>query len=403
MAKLDYLPIDADNHYYEPHDCCSRHLERKYIDEGRVCHVAKNDDGVEEWCFGDRPLSFHRATRDLVLPPGAYRPFMSEKAKDQDPGPPPKLQSSNIPQFRDKDARIRTLDKQGIEATIMLPSFGIAFETDCLDDPEAMLANMRAFNRFVEDDWGYHHQGRIFAFPHLSLVDLDWAIEELERVLSLGARGLILRAGPVVGRSPADPHFDPFWARVEEAGIVTAVHIGVSGYNDWFGAAWGEKPRASEQTMSPFQYLTCFGTRPIMDTMAAFVLHGLYERFPALKVASIENGSAWVPGLLQALDKLAAISITSQGASKTGRPMELPSEIFRRNVWVAPFFEDDVPGLVNLLGAENVLFGSDWPHPEGVAAPIDFLEEVEMLPEDQIRLIMRDNTAGLLGIKEFRR
>ena len=165
--------------------------------------MAKNADGVEEWRFGDRPLGFHRTTRDQVLPPGAYRPFMSEKTRTEDPGPPPKLQSSAIPQFRDKDARIKTLDKQGLQATIMLPSFGIAFETDTLEDPEAMLANMRAFNRFVEDDWGYHYQERIFALPHLSLVDLGWAVEELERVLGLGAKGLILRAGPVCGRSPA--------------------------------------------------------------------------------------------------------------------------------------------------------------------------------------------------------
>ena len=65
---------------------------------------------------------------------------------------------------------------------------------------------------------------------------------------------------------------------------------------------------------------------------------------------------------------------------------------------MAPFFEDDVSGLVDLIGAENVLFGSDWPHPEGVAAPIDFLEEVEGLPDDQVRRIMRDNTAELLGL-----
>jgi predicted TIM-barrel fold metal-dependent hydrolase len=132
--------------------------------------------------------------------------------------------------------------------------------------------------------------------------------------------------------------------------------------------------------------------------MAAFVLHGLYVRFPNLKVASIENGSEWVPGLLKALDKLAIISVTSQGAAKDGRPTERPSDVFKRHVWVTPFFEDDVPRLVDHIGAENVLFGSDWPHPEGVPAPLDFLEEIETLPADQVRLIMRENTAGLLGL-----
>ena len=395
MASLDYSPVDADNHYYEPHDCCSRHLERKFRDAGRVCHVVKNDDGIDQWCFGDRPLSFHRTTRDMVLPPGAYRPFMNGTA---DPANPPKLQSSGIPQYRDRDARLKTLDKQGLQASIMLPSFGIAFEDDCVDDPDGMLANMRAFNRFIEDDWGYHYQDRIFGFPHLSLVDLDWAVEEVERVIGLGAKGIILRAGPVYGRSPAAPYFDPFWARVEEAGLLTAVHIGVSGYNKFFGVHWGENPDVSEQEMSAFQYLTCFGPRPIQDTMAAFVLHGLYARFPNLKVASIENGSEWVPGLLKALDKLAIISVTSQGAAKDGRPTERPSDVFKRHVWVTPFFEDDVPRLVDHIGAENVLFGSDWPHPEGVPAPLDFLEEIETLPADQVRLIMRENTAGLLGL-----
>src|SRR5262249_41893568 len=158
--------------YYEPHDCCTRHLERRFVDAGRACRVAKNAQGEDEWRFGERPLSFHRATRDRVLPPGAYRPFMAGSA---DASKPPKLISSEIPQFRDRDARLRTLDQQGIEAAIMLPSFGIAFEDDAMRDPEAMLANMRAFNRFVEDDWGYAYRRRIFAFPHLSLVDRDWA------------------------------------------------------------------------------------------------------------------------------------------------------------------------------------------------------------------------------------
>jgi predicted TIM-barrel fold metal-dependent hydrolase len=261
-----------------------------------------------------------------------------------------------------------------------------------------MLANMRAFNRFVEDDWGYAYRGRIFAFPHLSLVDVAWAVEELERVLALGARGVILRAGPVYGRSPADPHFDPFWARIEEARALVAVHIGVSGYNRLIGVHWGEDPEVSEQEMSPFQFYTCFGARPIQDTLAAFVLHGLFERFPALRVASIENGSEWLPSLLKALDKLTKIRVTSQGAAKHKRPLRSGRDVFREHVYVTPFFEENVYRLVETIGAERVLFGSDWPHPEGVAAPLDFLGEVEKLPPDQLRRVMRDNTAELLGI-----
>ena len=169
MKSLDFVPVDADNHYYEPHDCCTRHLEAKFRN-GRACHVVRNADGQDEWRFGDRPMGFHRPTRDWVLPPGAYRPFMSGKG---DPNNVPKAIPSQTPAFRDRKARLATLTKQGIEATIMLPSFGVAFEDDIHDDPEALLANMRAFNRYIEDDWGYAYENRIFALPLITLVDRE--------------------------------------------------------------------------------------------------------------------------------------------------------------------------------------------------------------------------------------
>ncbi len=394
MKALDFVPVDADNHYYEPHDCCTRHLEAKFRN-GRACHVAKNAEGQDEWRFGDRPMGFHRPTRDWVLPPGAYRPFMSGKG---DPGNVPKAISSETPTFRNRDIRIATVDKVGIEASFLLPSFGVAFEDDIHEDREALLANMRAFNRFIEDDWGYAYKSRIFALPLITLVDREWAVAELDRVAALGARGFILRPGPVYGRSPADPYFDPFWARAEEAGLVAAVHIGVSGYVNFFGREWGEDPNVTEQTMTAFQFLTCFGARPAQDTLAALVLHGLFERFPKLRVASIENGSDWVPPLLKNLEKVGRVAITSQGGAKAARASRPPREVFLEHIFVAPFFEDDVYKLVDTIGAGRVLFGSDWPHPEGIAAPLDFLDEVEKLPADALRLVMRDNTAGLLKL-----
>jgi predicted TIM-barrel fold metal-dependent hydrolase len=280
----------------------------------------------------------------------------------------------------------------------MLPSFGVAFEDDIHDDREALLANMRAFNRYIEDDWGYAFENRIFALPLITLVDREWAIAELERVAALGARGFILRPGPVYGRSPADPHFDPFWARAEEAGLVAAVHIGVSGYTHFFGREWGEDPNVTEQTMTAFQFLTCFGGRPAQDTLAALVLHGLFDRFPRLRVASIENGSDWVPPLLKNLEKVGRVAITSQGGAKAAQANRPPHEVFKEHIYVAPFFEDDVYKLIETIGDDRVLFGSDWPHPEGVAAPLDFLEEVSKLPAAALRRVMRDNTAALLRL-----
>ena len=97
-------------------------------------------------------------------------------------------------------------------------------------DIEASLHILGAFNRWIDDEWGFAYQNRIFAVPLLSLSDLDGALRELEWALSRGARVITLRNGPVFTadgmRSPADRRFDPFWARVEEAGITVTVHAG---------------------------------------------------------------------------------------------------------------------------------------------------------------------------------
>ncbi len=397
-AALGYLAIDGDNHYYEPDDCCTRHLPAAFRD--RAVHVVRSPDGTGVWHFGDRPLSFHRGARDFVMKPGQYRAFMGGETLD--PSRPPEMIPSNSPEFSDRDVRLAAMNRQGLQACVMIPSFGLAFEADCAADPEAACAAVTAFNRWVEDDWGYAYRDRIFSPATISLYDRDLAIAELERVLAAGARMLMLRPGPLSGRSPADPWYDAFWARVNEARIPVILHIGVSGYNPIVGAMWGEDPDVSETEMSPFLYYTCFGKRPILDTIACFILHNLFGRFPDLRMLSIENGSSWLPELLKDLDKTALVTVSTQGDKRTnlvGGPISgRPSEIFREHFYVCPFFEDSVPELVRAIGPDRVLFGSDWPHPEGVAEPLDFLEECRGLAGDDVRRIMRDNSAALLGL-----
>ncbi|MBB83902.1 MAG: amidohydrolase [Deltaproteobacteria bacterium] len=398
VPTLDYPVIDGDNHYYEPDDCCTRHLEPRFKD--RAVHVVRGEDGNGTWHFGDRPLTFHRGARDYVMKPGQYRAFMSGEAFD--PTKPPEMIPALSPEWSDRDARLAVMDQQGLQACLMIPSFGLAFEAECASDPEAACAAVSAFNRWLEDDWGYAYQDRIISPATISLYDRDLAIVELERVLAAGARTLILRAGPLNGVSPADPHFDPFWARVNEANVPVILHIGVSGYNPIVGAMWGEDPNVSETEMSPFLYYTCFGKRPILDTIACFILHNLFGRFPNLRMLSIENGSAWVPGLLKDLDKTALVTVSTQGEKATnliGGPIQgRPSDIFKEHFYVCPFFEDPVPQLVETIGADRVIFGSDWPHPEGVAEPLDFLAECAGLSDADVRLIMRDTNEGLLGL-----
>ena len=129
--------------------------------------------------------------------------------------------------------------------------------------------------------------------------------------------------------------------------------------------------------------------RPIFDMMAALVCHGVFDRHPTLRVASLELGGAWVPELLRRLR--VSYGKTPQ---QFGRD---PVESFREHVWVAPFYEDDIRVLRDAIGADRVLLGSDWPHPEGLSEPRAWLPDFAGLPAAEQRLALRDNLKSLSG------
>ena len=237
-------------------------------------------------------------------------------------------------------------------------------------DPEALCAAFRAFNRWLDEDWGFAYKERLFAAPYITLVDVDGAVRELEWALAHDARVIVMRAGPVetAGRSarPADPRFDPFWSRVAEAGITAAYHSGDSGYERFF-EAWGLGGDFQAFDFNPLRL--CMSPHPIMDTMAALVCGGLFDRHPRLRVATIETGSSWVGPLLAASRR--------PTARCRSRSQQDPVEAFRKHVWVSPYYEDDLPRLRDPIGADHMLFGSDFPHAEGLAEPTEFVNDLE--------------------------
>ena len=128
-------------------------------------------------------------------------------------------------------------------------------------------------------------------------------------------------------------------------------------------------------------------------SMASMIVHQVFTRHPKLKVASIENGSYFVYRLIKRLKK-----------SANNAPYhykEDPVEQLRNNVWIAPYYEDDVKLLAETIGVDKILFGSDWPHGEGLADPTSFTADIPQFPEfsyEDTRMVMRDNALTLLGL-----
>ena len=386
-----YPLVDADTHYYEPRDCFTRHLPTRHAHLG-IRVVGTGDE--EQVLVGDRPFTFLRQNFDRVVRPGALRELLrslSSGGADAE-----RVEEDVRPEYLSRVPRLVAMDAQGVEAAMVFPTLAVCVEHFMQDDPVQLYANFESFNRWLEETWGYGADGRLFAAPLVSLRDRDLAVAELDRLIALGAKVISLRPGPAYGRSPADPWFDPFWARVNEAGVVVGLHIGESGYNEAFSTAWGEEANPGSHVQSALQWTCFYGDRPIMETVAALVLHNLFGRFPNVRLLSVENGSLWVGYLLKALDKMKGMGRNGPwiGGQVAGRP----SEIVRRHVFVSPYHEEDVRGLVDVLGASQVVFGSDWPHPEGLAQPAQFADALAGLDPDVIRQVMRGNAAGLLSL-----
>jgi predicted TIM-barrel fold metal-dependent hydrolase len=387
MAQLPFLAFDADHHYYEAEDAFIRHVPKAMR---KRCMQWAVVDGRKRLLVGGRINRFiPNPTFDPVAKPGVLDQYFRGKnpeAKDVrtlfgelDP---------IHPAYRDRDAKLALLDRQRIEGCFLFPTLGVGMEESLRDDPEAMLAAFRGFNRWLAEDWGFAYRGRIFAAPYVTLADVDWAVQELEHGLEHGARLFVMRAAPIRGprggRSLGDRAFDPFWARVSEAGVAVAFHSGDAGYLR-YAKDWG----CSDEFES-FRYDTlrlCLSASPVRDAMASLVCDGVFERHRKVRVATVESGSEWVAGLLRALKKAYG---QMPGAFRAD-----PVEQFKAHVWVSPYYEDDLERLRDTIGADRVLFGSDFPHAEGLAEPTDFVYDLKGWSDDDVRLAMRENALSL--------
>ena len=389
---LGYAAFDADNHYYETSDALTRHLPKAFARRGARWMEL---NGRKRLLLGDQLFNYiPNPTFDPIGKPGCLHDYFRAASPE---GNDMRKQMGDLeplasrPEYRDRDARLKVMDRQGLGAAWIFPTLAVTLEVPFQPDIQAALATFRAFNRWLNEDWGFAYKDRIFAAPFISLSDPDWAVEELEWCIAQGVRVVTMRNGPVYTAtghcSPGDPRLDPFWARMEEAGIVMAPHVGDDGY-DFLAKIWEPDNSAKMLGMSPLKKAVN-SQRAVPDFFAAIVCHRLFERFPRLRFASIENGGDWVAALLGRLRR--------GHAQNPGYYKSDPVEQFREHVWVTPFWEDNVTELAKHIPVERLLFGSDWPHLEGVVDPLDFLDSLRDFNDVERKRIMHDNIAELMG------
>ena len=384
--------FDFDSHYYEAEDAFTRYQDRSLGSRGvRWAEI----DGRRRLIVAGKVNNYiANPTFNPVSRPGAlyswYRGNPERKTIREAFGELEPIR----PEYRDREARLRVLTEQGVEATLLFPTLGVGMEEALKHDPEACHKIFHGFNRWLDEEWGYRYADRMYAVPYIPLLDPAAAVEELRTVLDRGAVAVNIRNAPVPVpggyRSPFDPVYDPFWALAAESGVVVATHAGLDGY-DAIVQMW--EPGSEEQSVfrSPLRGVLSKG-RAVTDFYGAAVCHLIFERFPGLRMASVENGARWIPELLHRLDDAAN--------RNPGYFKEHPRDVFNEHVWVTPFWEDQIEELRDDVRVDRLLLGSDWPHAEGVAQPADFItESLSSLSDEAVQRVAHDNAVELLRLQ----
>jgi predicted TIM-barrel fold metal-dependent hydrolase len=417
-ATLPYLIMDADEHSSpDVPDMYERYIDPKYRD--KAIRTVETPDGGRQTLYAGKPERLKMRGERMQI---TYSKEQLEEAGvvsaegDDEMGrgrvPGSLLNRFNLlkdldgderKEFVDRyrnlsanystpDLRLSILDMQGVQCAINFLNFGGHRESNFEHDLVALYANQRAANRCYAETWGFSYQDRLFTPPFISLADAELALDELEFVMGQGTRMIQISTGPSVHRSPFRPELDRFWSIVNEAGLRVCTHLGTTYYGSQ-GLEWDEEDVVVGD-MDAFQWAMYYGDRPAFETVAAAILQGWLARFPNIKLLLAEQGTLWVPYLVRKMDHAFLM-----GRRATWGKLEMrPSEYFRQRIFVAPFPEENVERVVEAVGVDPIVFGSDFPHGEGLPEPTLYLSQLKNLDDTQVRAIMRDNLARYLDI-----
>ncbi len=389
---IDYRMYDADNHLYETRDAFTRHLPDH---RRRDFYWTTDDRGHRHVILAGKLFDYlPNPTFDPIAVAGCLlEVFKGEKSMIDHKNAAYQFEPlADRPEYQQREPRVARMDEQGVEASLVFPTMVSGIEEATGNDVGLTMDLLWSFNRWLEEEWGFAYQDRLFATPVISLADVDEAVRMLEWALERGCRAIMVRPSPVPTRmgmrSPADPMFDPFWARCQEAQVLVCGHLSATGYHRYSGDWTGVYEFAPHRPQGPFASIATHA-RATMDFFTAMVVQGAVTRFPRLRLLSVENGSDWVHWIVE--------RFKVEYQRYPGSFPEEPVGAFERCVWVVPYWEEAIHDLTEYVPVERVLAGSDFPHSDGLPDPTLFAKALDQFSDADVRRIMRDNLRSLLA------
>ncbi len=366
------LPIvDADGHIMEPFEMWQERLPPEYRD--RAWNLNRDAEGREQVRFQGRFIQSGYSIGTMCTPGGmSAGGRLDVEMEDVHPG------------AWDPAIRIDTMDRQGIAVSVLFPTMTLGL--DDIDDLGFAHAYAQAYNSWIAD-YARHDPMRLRWAAVIPLVDMEWALGELERCVADGCTTVMLSPIPTPDlRTLGSSDRDPFWARLQELDMPAVVHAADPGsktlgmrqlwmnHGQWYAAV-------------PFQ-LT-LGVMYVIDG-------GVLNRFPDLEIGFFEGDVGWLPHWLGRLENTyRKVALLSQVPETRG-----PIEQFRAQCTISGEPSDLGLALAaDLVGADRVLWASDWPHQDGAwPDPIAVLRDRTDLTDEQKRQMLVDGPARFFRI-----
>ena len=338
-----YSIIDVDTHVTETPDVWVDRVPARMRD--KVPYVDTDKRGRQCWFLNGKRMSIIGLTAtagrgDMQNWPATY--------DDMHPG------------AYDANERLKYMDEMGIWAMVMYPNVAGFGNQQFLQlgDPELMLACVEAYNDW-QTDWASADSRRLLQITSIPFWDIDAAVKEVRRCADKGHRGILFTGEPQAFGQPfmGDRHWDPLWETAVELNLPLSFHIGSGDMEDGLGrekvAAYG---RLSTFTSGSVNVFLKNGFQ-----MSELLLSGIFVRYPEVQFVSVESGVGWIPFTLEALDYQFMGNRVFDEHPEFDR---LPSEYFKTNVHACYWFEQIAPRrLIDKVGADRVMFETDFPHP----------------------------------------
>lgn len=376
----EYLVIDADGHVLEVPDLWLRYMDGPNRD--RAPRVIEDERGFQRILIEGRVHPRHEYGLNGMGSAGqSVNPSVIRRKKYED---------GKRGGFDAKE-RLKDMDLEGIDIAVLFPTLGMFLGG--IKDIKLAEETSMAYNNWLADYCSANPR-RLKACAHVPLQDVRSAIREMRRAVSeLGMIGVYLRPNPYFRRNWDDPEYYLFWEAVEELGIFLGFHEGASG-----ALPIAAVDRYEEYSKLPYNHLVChIVSHPFEQQLASLTMicGGVFEKFPGLKVALLESGVGWMPYWVERMDR----DFEHLGWYAPSLKMK-PSEYFKRNCVVScDPDEAAVPYVTDLVGDDNIVFASDYPHFDAMfPGAVAGIAEREEMPEATKMKILGLNAAKLIHL-----